>query len=76
VHDFTAHFRLSVSVSVLQVCGAMITELDHGVGDVVAALKDVGMWSNTVMILVSGTTSCVAMQISADGVLPCVAMQR
>ena len=36
-----------------KLCGAMVTELDIGVGDVVAALKDTGMYSNTVLVLVS-----------------------
>jgi membrane-anchored protein YejM (alkaline phosphatase superfamily) len=36
-----------------KVTGAMHTELDLGVGKVVAALKQTGMWNNTLVIFVS-----------------------
>jgi hypothetical protein len=36
-----------------KVQAAMTTELDYGVANVTAALKATGLWSNTVMILVS-----------------------
>jgi len=36
-----------------KVTGAMYTELDRGVAEVVAALKDTGMWPNTLVVFVS-----------------------
>ena len=32
--------------------GAMVTELDMGIGNVTAALKRTGQWENTVLVLV------------------------
>jgi arylsulfatase B len=33
--------------------GAMLTELDYGVGNLTAALKAAGLWDNTVLTFVS-----------------------
>ena len=51
--DLYSHTKLDIA----KLQGAMVTELDYGVGNVTAALKATGRWANTVVVMVADSES-------------------
>ena len=47
----------TTKLDIAKVQGAMVTELDFGVGNVTQALRAVGRWENTVVVLVADSES-------------------